>query len=333
MKLPHKKLLWLLLSGLSVSCSAIYEDLDPCESRISFVYDYNMAFANTPPGTPVGIDLFIFDRDSQFVALRRDYPQDFAETGVHEYSLSMPTGDYHLIAWAGHEEPFYECPELEPGVSTMKDLHVRLRRDEDNHLRMDEPLDPLLYGNAVFSIDSARHSYATIHMLNNTKSITFLLQSTTTDSLPEEQYSFRITADNGHMDYRNELIEDSGVVYHEHFKAGIDQEEDIDVLKAEINTLRLMADEPSRLQILSNPENGSRPDAKPASEEPECLLDIDLTAYLLMFKSVYYRNIPDQEWLDRSNTFNIVFFINPATGIVSALQIENWRVVLNDMGI
>ena len=52
-----------------------------------------------------------------------------------------------------------------------------------------------------------------------------------------------------------------------------------------------------------------------------------------MFKSIYYSNLSDQEWLDRSNSFNIVFFINPATGLITALQIENWRVVLNEMGI
>ena len=331
MKSPHKKLL-MILPGLLCSCNAIYDDLAPCQSRISFVYDYNMAFTNMPAGNPASIDLFVFDQDSLFVEMHRNQPREFSETGIYEYSISLPAGDYHLVAWAGHEEPFFECPEIIQGVSRMQDLHVRLRRDKDGHLRMNQPLDPLLHGRSVFRADSSQHSYAVVHMLNNTKSLSLLLQSTTADSLPEEQYSFRITAQNGHMDYRNELVEDSSVTYHKYFKAGLEQE-GMQVLKAEINTLRLMAGEPSRLRILSNPRSGTGTGGKAGTEEPECLLDIDLTTYLLMFKSIYYSNLSDQEWLDRSNAFNIVFFINPATGLITALQIENWRVVLNEMGI
>lgn len=318
MKRSYGKLLALVLVGMGSSCSAVYEDLDPCEHNVGFVYDYNMSFADAFPSAPMPMNLYVFDQDSLFVATYSG-PAEELSNGMYGMPVSMPAGRYHLVAWGGNTEDLYETSPLTAGVSSMKDLSVRLRRQNDGQLQQTQGLDKLLQGVSSIEIDSTDHSQATVHLMNNTKQLVFIIQSEEGDSLRGGDYRFSITANNGKMAFNNELLDDTPVIYTEFFKNSLSQQ-GLQVLKAEINTLRLMADQEARLQIFANETKGN-------------ILDIDLTAYLKMFKSTYYSTMSDQEWLDRNSSFNIIFFLDQRTGMITTLQIGPWKVKLVDIDL
>lgn len=315
MKRSYGKLLALVLVGIGSSCSAVYENLDPCQHNVGFVYDYNMSFADAFPASPMPMNLYVFDQDSLFVTTYSGSAIELSN-GMYGMPVSMPAGTYHLIAWGGNTEDLYETPALTAGVSAMKDLTVRLRRQENGQLQQTQGLDKLLQGVSSINIDSTDHSQATVHLMNNTKQLVFIIQTDDGNALNPEDYHFSITAQNGKMAFNNDMLEDFPVTYTEFVKSSMSQD-GLDVLKAEINTLRLMADQEARLQIFANESKGN-------------ILDIDLIAYLKMFKSTYYSNMSDQEWLDRNTSFNIVFFMDPNTGMITTLQIGPWKIVLVD---
>lgn len=321
MKRLHRILLASALCGLGCSCSAVYEDLAPCEYSVSFVYDYNMAFADAFPSTSVDVSLYVFDADSTFLTTYTGQAEDYGGDGYYTLPVPLPAGTYHLVAWGGHTPESFETTELMPGTSKLEDLSVRLRgmqRESDGQTYWNKPLNPLLHGQSIFVIDSFAHSHATVHLMNNTKTLGFLIQTEGGDTLSPEQFHFDISVENAWMNHGNELLEGGTMVYGEHFKSHLTPGEGVDVLKAEVHTLRLMADQPARLRISSGMAKNE-------------LLDIDLVSYLIMFKSIYYQNMEDQEWLDRNNSFNIVFFMNQNTGRISSLQIGPWKVRLEDM--
>lgn len=315
MKRSYGKLLALVLVGMGSSCSAVYEDLDPCQQNVGFVYDYNMSFADAFPSSLTDMNLYVFNQDSLFVTTYSGSAMELSN-GMYGMPVSMPAGTYHLVAWGGNTDDLYETSPLTEGVSSMKDFSVRLRRQENGQLQQKQGLGNLLQGVSSIEIDSTDHSQATVHLMNNTKQLVFLIQTEDGDTLHEGDYRFSITANNGKMAFNNELLDDDPVIYTEFFKNSLSQD-GLDVLKAEVNTLRLMADQEARLQIFANESKGN-------------ILDIDLVAYLKMFKSTYYNNMSDQEWLDRNSSFNIVFFLDQRTGMITTLQIGPWKIVLVD---
>ena len=68
------------------------------------------------------------------------------------------------------------------------------------------------------------------------------------------------------------------------------------------------------------------------NETGDVVLSIPLMDYALLVKGYYNQNMPDQEYLDRQDEYNLTFFLDDNNRWVnSTIIINSWRVVLDDV--
>ena len=67
------------------------------------------------------------------------------------------------------------------------------------------------------------------------------------------------------------------------------------------------------------------------NETGQVVLSIPLMDYALLVKGYYNRDMPDQEYLDRQDEYNLTFFLDENNRWVSStIIINSWRVVLSE---
>ena len=87
---------------------------------------------------------------------------------------------------------------------------------------------------------------------------------------------------------------------------------------AEMTVNRLFADKNPQLCIFKHATG-------------EKILQIPLIDYVLLVKGNYNKGMTDQEYLDRQDEYNFVFFIDDNHNWLAAqIYINSWRVVLNN---
>ena len=76
---------------------------------------------------------------------------------------------------------------------------------------------------------------------------------------------------------------------------------------------------------------GTHPRLTVRNTEGKTVLSIPFTDYALLVKGNYNRKMTDQEYLDRQDEYNFIFFLDSNQNWLSASIIVNsWRVVLNN---
>ena len=174
-----------------------------------------------------------------------------------------------------------------------------------NSIAMD--LEPGTY--QVLVITGDRHEEKEISLAKNTNKLRVVLQDTEGYSMDVKDFSFRIVADNGYMDYDNTLLDDDTISYLPYHTESVDiaagsADDQINgkpanqyVAVAELNTMRLMAGENYRLIVRHKDWKND-------------VLNVNLNQYLLLTQMEGH-DIPAQEYLDRQDEYSIVFFLTP----------------------
>jgi hypothetical protein len=62
----------------------------------------------------------------------------------------------------------------------------------------------------------------------------------------------------------------------------------------------------------------------------EKVLSIPLIDYALLVRPNYPKITTDQEFLDRQDEYNFVFFLNDGRWLDSVIEINSWRIVFNN---
>lgn len=183
------------------ACDWIHDDsIPPCEYRLHFVYDYNMKFADAFQHEVSKAALFICDDKGNFIQ-RRDIEGD--ELKANNVVLNLDPGTYQLLTWAGLDDSSYEWPELTPGASTLEEIRVRTQRAAD--ATQPNELTPLWHALDTLVITGTQHEDKEISLAKNTNKLRLVLQDTDGNCMDVRDFSFRIVADNGYMDYDNSL--------------------------------------------------------------------------------------------------------------------------------
>ena len=158
-------------------------------------------------------------------------------------------------------------------------------------------------------ITGDRHEEKEISLAKNTNKLRVVLQDTEGYSMDVKDFSFRIVADNGYMDYDNSLLDDDTISYLPYHTESVDiaagsADDQINgkpanqyVAVAELNTLRLMAGENYRLIVRHKDWEND-------------VLNVNLNQYLLLTQMEGH-DISAQEYLDRQDEYSIVFFLTP----------------------
>ena len=334
--LSGRMLAILPLAGFLSACGLVREDLPACPSpvvELRFVYDYNMEFANAFHNQVDCLSAYIFDNDGFLVAMEKVTDRALLSDEDWRMRPELPEGDYHVIAYGGMdcEQSSFSRTTLETG-SRKTDLHVQLhpacltddaRRRLHNHY----------YGAAEFSVRSEEDTRATVSMMRNTNSIQVALQHLDGSPVDCNDFTFEIADDNNDFDHENNLLATGEITYkpwNTDNRGGGDEEDtpSWNAALAQFTTSRLV------LPTAANgKQTGTSLHVRRASDG-ETVFRIPLLYYMLLFKhdnsGAGLDGMGDQEYLDRENSWNFVFFLdNNNFWVRTRLVINDWEVRLN----
>lgn len=328
-------LLVLMLMPALAACSWVKDDLGDCPQGCRLRLLRQEVAAQVGSDFDGEIDeafVSVFDAGGKYLDT---YTISGSELSASGWSALLPlgAGTYRFVVWTGAEDDCYELtPEAMRGGLTAGELTLRLARSASG--RQDAYLHPLWYGSTGdVTVDAMGVTEATVGMIRDTNTIVAVIQDMTGRAMDADAYAFEIVAGNGLMDFGNNVLPDEDVTYGAYHTQTADlSAEDagmaqaVSVARAEINTLRLMANDEARL-IVTEKATGRR------------ILNVNLTRYLLLTREMYegrvgYR-LTNQQYLDLESHYSVVFYMTP-TGeaaepyTCTSLRINGWIVRIND---
>lgn len=330
-------LVFVLACMAMCSCdSVIYDDEGDCSIhyRVKFRYDYNMKFADAFAHEVNMVTLYLLDADDNVVWQRTEKGDALsADDYAMEIDGDIPPGEYSMMAWCGTDDKgSFDVNRSLKG----RGLTCRLNRQRTagGTAFVADDIDRLYYGRLekqTFGSEEGTYTY-TMPLVKNTNNVRIVLQNLSGDPIDKDIFSFTITADNGTMDWDNSLIADEPIIYEAWHKeaASADFGTSADsqtrqaaitaysAVVAELTVARLVKGCDVRLTVTNN-------------ETGETVLSIPLIDYALLVKGYYNRSMSDQEYLDRQDVYDMVFFLDKdGSWMNSYIYINSWKVVFQE---
>lgn len=217
--LIHTMLLGVLVTGTLIlsSCDSFNEELPECRLLVRFKYGYNMLFTDAFHTQVDKVELYVFDKEGRFL-FRQSEEGNVLTTGNYLMSVELPIGEYQLMAWAGAHGS-YDITPLEPGVSTITDLRLLLKREKT--LVIEHELEPLWYGE-INTVDFTGdvNQTETINLIKDTNKLRFVFQGYAGDAdwgINVHDYDYEIIESNGYLGHDNSLLDDDVLSFHPYY--------------------------------------------------------------------------------------------------------------------
>jgi hypothetical protein len=339
MRFRLKRIMFAVLSTL-VCCGAlsscqglVYDNEGDCDVhyRVKFRYDRNLLFADAFAHEVKAVTLYVLDPATGAVVLSKTESGDVLSTGDYEMELDLQPGKYDLLAWCQGDD----CKSFIIGDATSKkDLTCAVvsKTAADGSAYVDSRLDGLYHG-YVADVDFTKDEgtvVAEVPLTKDTNYFTVILQHISGSALDKDKFSFAIVEDNGLMDWDNSLMSGGEVTYKAwSVESGSAEVEKVDtraasllnLAVAEISTGRLMYGRSPRL-VVTNNENGAT------------VLSVPVVDFALLVKGKYNQSMDEQEYLDRQDEYNMVFFLDDGDRwINSFIYVNSWKVVLQQSNL
>lgn len=321
------------------ACGTVFEDGDICpidppsplpdatvSYKVRFDDSYNMNYADAFSSEIKSLTLFVLDSNSKsLIWTYNETDQEKLKTNNYTIDLPLTPGSYDLVAWCGisGSDPvpsfaLTTTPELEK--TSIDQLKTKLsvgKEGADNVIVHSDPLTELHHGILREQVLTKHDTTLVVPLVRNTNNVRVVLQRIDGTDLDASDFDFCVEASNGLMDYDNQLLKDSQreyLAYNKTNKAGTNNGT---VVLAEMSLARMVLDQNMRLK---------------ATYKDKSLLNIPLIKYALLIKGYYYDTMDDQEFLDRQNDWNFIFFLNENNQWEqSNLYINDWHVILNNL--
>lgn len=326
----------LVCAMLAACGSQVYDDLEPCPSdyHLKFRYDYNMKYADAFPSEVDCVAVWAFDSSGRPVWRHRESLAAL-ERDSYEVKVPLPPGRYDFVTWCGHSEasPFMLDSETPASLSELgMTLSLSGQTKTDGATGISEaPLPGLYHGirkgvDIIHNPDVAEDTEIGLSLTKDTNYFKVLLQNLDGSVMKEDDFSFYITGGNTRLEHDNSPGVGEGFHYHpwsvssaEATLEGQKPEEEtvtsVSSVLAEMHTSRLMAGSDSELVVRRNSDGKD-------------IIRIPLVDYLLLVKG-NYRQMTDQEYLDRQDEHALTFFIDRESNWYRAIgiYINAWHVV------
>ena len=327
---------WLLLplSMTLVSCSWWHDDQEGCEAtrRVRFVYDMNMLYADAFAHEVKTVRLHAFNQNGKLVYTKTEPVERILADGGMNLDDLTP-GRYDLQVWAEGEQRhegsyIYKGLDGDEGIgkSDIRDFQTLVNREDK---KVNHDLTPLFHGmmkNADLTAVYGQTKTVTAKLTKDTNHFKVVLQHLSGNNLAPDDFDFVITDNNGYLDYDNNLLADDELIYPAWSKyagkAGVTSSEggeqtSVSVAVAELTTNRLLTGHDMRLRVYNHSTGKS-------------IINIPLVDYALLVKGNYNKAMSDQEYLDRQDSYDLVFFLNERNEwLATSIYINSWRVVLS----
>ena len=300
----------VMIASLFSSCEKIDDDPQGCGLYVDFKYDYNMLYTDAFHAFVNKVDLYVFDRDSNFLFKQVAEGSQLADKNFRMH-LNMPAGeskDLIVMAWAGSVKNFTIEPQGENPAS-IKELKLRMEEAVDGVNNTD--LGNLWYGEMKdIKYLAQGEQIETINLIKDTNRFKIVLQNVgEANPVSVDDLSIRLLVNNSYYNHLNQIIPTHTIAYQPYSAKDV---EGVGAV-AELNTMRLTTDTPVVLVIKDNKRNME-------------LLNIDLMKYLLATQMEGHKMEP-QEYLDRQSEFTIIlFYTNSAQGafLSAKIVVNNW---------
>jgi hypothetical protein len=333
-RIPGLKIWTLLLffAGSLASCNVLTEEDQDCALYVRFKYDMNMNFADAFQNAVNSVTLYAF-KDGVLAYQRTEEGELLKQNGYRMRIDEIPYREKHkydYITWAGEpDNESFTIPVLTVGKSTKEDLFCQLNRAGNGVVSTD--LEDLFHGmtngqDYSRSASSAAGDEVVIPLTKNTNNIRIVLQHLSGKPVDVNKLNFTITDKNGLMNYDNMLLGEDVITYKAWHKAqgsaGIGEQQEgviteVNLALADLTVARLMADEEPILVV--------------TNDEEEMVIRIPLVDYALLYKRLRYEDMPDQEFLDRQDEYNMTFFLDENYRWINQfIYINSWKVVLQE---
>lgn len=324
--------LLLLATAVTGGCGMMDYEGPDCTThrRIRFTYDWNMLFADAFPHEVKTLTLYAFTPDGTLAYARTASTDSIIQKGYMDIDDLRP-GSYDLLVWANGEERHagtYTFGQATLGAQERGSLTATVNRPLSNII--DHDLTPLYYGTldeADFTdLPTGGVREVTVNLMKDTELFRIVLQNQSGERLDPSEFQFAITDDNGALDAANNLVADDTLRYEAwsvtNGTAGIgDSTATVTAMSAvvaELTTNRLVEGHGMRLHV-TRASDGKR------------IIDLPLIDLALLVKGYYNRQMTDQEYLDRQDEWNFIFFLdNDRNWLAASIYVQSWRIVLQD---
>ncbi|MDL2211052.1 FimB/Mfa2 family fimbrial subunit [Bacteroides sp. OttesenSCG-928-M17] len=320
-RLIHQTVLAILTAAwVMTSCTNLNEDLPECRLYVKFKYDYNLLSADAFHTQVDKVDLYVFDKEGKFLFKQSEEGAPLA-TGNYRMEVSVPVGQYKMMAWAGMRDS-YDITDLQPGVSTIEEVKLKLKRDQS--LVINKEFEPLWYGEILdVNFTYTHFQTETINLIKDTNKIRFVFQNQSANAtLDVNNYTYELTEANGYLDYDNTLLADEVLNYQPYH---IEQSSATTGV-IELNTMRLMTDRSNHFEVKDKTTGTT-------------VFKVDLTDFFLQLRLEEYKaKWGDQEYLDRKDSYEVVFFLgssssnNPWLSVAVIINGWTWYIQREDAG-
>ncbi|MCI6212238.1 FimB/Mfa2 family fimbrial subunit [Bacteroides heparinolyticus] len=316
-----------------VSCGTIYDEEGDCtpEYRLVFRYDMNMKYADAFEHEVKSLTFYVFNEDGIFVKSYTENNEKLLKENYH-MPVDLPAGSYRYVVWGGlnGKNKSYKVPEMKPGITKIEELtcSMNLQKDRDVKLPYVAEIDPLYHGMGSFVLPEKEGLHTVrVPLMKDTNVIRVVLQNLSGENLDAQKFRFTITDDNSVLRHDNSLLPSGNIIYRPFSvsggKAAIEGRavgSAITTVLAEFTVGRLLKEHSEGTVLTVTNEKGEK------------ILSIPLIDYVLLVKGKYNEKLSEQEYLDRQDEYNLVFFLDDrGSWISSQIIINGWKVVLNDV--
>lgn len=317
------------------SCGMVYDDLEECNQgvKLRFIYDYNMEFANAFPSQVDCLTLLIYDGEGAFIGSRTASAPVISDED-YRMNIDLEPGEYQFVAYGGMDcdkSSFHFTNASTRGdvqvPDSLKQLQVAMNADCITS-PVGTNLHKLFYGAVSVTVPDGALDYieATLPMMRDTNDLRIVLQQQNGEEVPDSAFTYRVTADNTLFNYKNDPVPVGTTTFYPWSRGQIQVGENnygspTIVAFAQFSLSRLMADaSPSPRLIINEVKDGRE------------VLSIPLIPYMLALRNENFVYMSPQEYLDRDNSWEMIFFLDSQfRWLQTTIVINGYTVRINDI--
>lgn len=260
--------------------------------------------------------------------------------------VDVAPGTYDLVAWCGSTDR--NSFAIPAGPVRKQEWTATLNRDRaSDGAFVREDLDRLYHGYLPAQLfakaEEGVFTY-TMPLTKDTNNVRVVLQQLSGEAMARDRFTFRITAENGRMDWNNELLSDEPITYYAWHQqsgtAGVDVPDmpgtitSLSAVVAELTTARLTVRDRTRAAGDDFPDERRMYLTVSDNDTQRVVARVPLVDYALMVKGENRRDMDDQEFLDRMDEYNLVFVLDANMRWVSmSVNIHSWKLVFHNKEI
>lgn len=314
----------MAMAAMTMAACGIYDDMDDCQLdlQLRLKYDYNMLFADAFAHEVRTARVCAYDQSGTLVMDKTLDATDGTQT-IDAGELATDV-DYDFLVWAEGED---RGDSYDFGPAAQQEAAYAKLKREDAAITND--ITPLFHGRLTSQRFERKYNTTQtieIPLVKDTKSVKVVLQELGgSEAIGADDFTMTITDDNGYLDYDNSLLDDEQLTYYPwsvyNGEAGVDDgDTKVSALIAEFSINRIVKEDHSPRLTIKN-------------KSGETVISIPLIDYALLVKGNYNSSMDDQEYLDRQDAYDLVFFLEQGRWVSSVIYINSWRVVLQNADI